>query len=136
MHQHLDAIKAAGGFAFGIASWLGGKLAQITDIPDIVKAADTPLIVGGLSYGVFHLWRELKASNAARIADQQRFIETLRSDAEKAAQSRETLVKATTEQTNTLHRQTEAIESLRHAVEENRDYHGRALLQKHPDDRK
>lgn len=143
MHQHLDAIKAAGGFAFAIASWAGGKVAQITDLPDAIKAADTPLIVGCLSYAAFHLWRELKASNAARIedqkaaalariADQEKFIETLRNDAVRAAESRETLVKATTEQTATLHQQTAAIEALRRTVEENRS---RALLQE-PSDRK
>ena len=132
MHQHLDAIKAAVGGAFAVSSWIGGKLAQLTDFPDIVKAADTPLIVGGLSYGVFHLWRELKASNAARIADQKaandariadqtNFITVLRSDAAKAAESRETLVQATTEQTATLHQQTAAIEALRRTVEESRN---------------
>ena len=120
MHQHIDAIKAALGGGFAISSWIGGKLAQLTDFPDIVKAADTPLIVGGLAYGVFHLWRELKASNAARITDQVSFIAVLRSDAEKAAASRETLVKATTEQTATLHQQTAAIEALRRTVEESR----------------
>ena len=126
MHQHIDAIKAALGGGFAISSWIGGKLAQLTDFPDIVKAADTPLIVGGLAYGVFHLWRELKASNAARITDQVSFIAVLRSDAEKAAASRETLVKATTEQTATLHQQTAAIEALRRTVEESR---ARPLLQ-------
>lgn len=126
MHHHLDAIKAALGGLFAVTSWVGGKLAQLTDFPDIVKAADTPLIVGGLAYGVFHLWRELKAANAARITDQTNFITVLRDDAEKAAQSRETLVKATTEQTATLHQQTEAIEALRRTVEENRS---RPLLQ-------
>ena len=126
MHQHLDALKAALGGGFAISSWSGGTLAQLTDFPDIVKAADTPLIVGGLAYGVFHLWRELKASNAARITDQVSFIAVLRSDAEKAAASRETLVKATTEQTATLHQQTAAIEALRRTVEESR---ARPLLQ-------
>lgn len=141
MQHHFDAIKIAIGGGFALASWAGGQIAQSVDsLPDIVKAADTPLIVGGLGYAAFHLWRELKVSNAARIedqkaaalariADQERYIATLRNDAEKAAESREKLVKATTEQTTTLHRQTEAIEGLKRAVEESREHPGRALLQ-------
>lgn len=138
MHHHLDAIKMSAGFAFSVVSWLGGQVAQTIDnLPDIVKAADTPLIVGGLAYGVFHLWRELKASNSARIADQkaandariadqEKFVQTLRADAEKAAESRERLIRATTEQTATLHQQTDAIEGLKRSVEESRS---RPLLQ-------
>jgi hypothetical protein len=142
MNHHFDAIKAACGAIFAVASWAGGKLAQTIDLPDVVKAADTPLIVIGMGYGVFHLWRELKASNAARVADQKaaneariadqvNFITVLRTDAAKAAESRETLVRATTEQTATLHNQTAAIEALRRTVEENRS---RPLLQRNNDD--
>lgn len=77
MHPNLDALKAFCGGALAVASWAGGQIAQSIDtIPDIVKAADTPLIIIGLGYGCVHLWRELKATNAARIADRDSYIAT------------------------------------------------------------
>ncbi len=144
MHHHFDALKILIGGGFALVSWAGGEIAQTIDsLPEIVKAADTPMIVGGLGYAAFHLWRELKAANAARIedqkaaalariADQERFIATLRTDATKAEESRDKLVRATTEQTATLNRQTETIEALRRTVEESRE-HARPLMQENHD---
>lgn len=131
-HIPIDAAKTVGGSAFAFASWAGGQLAQVTDFPELIKAADTPLIIGGLSYAIFHLvkalrtvYSELKETNLARIKDRDGFITVLRDDAEKAAASQEKLVEATTKQTETL-------EALRRTVEENRDHQVRALLQEPP----
>jgi hypothetical protein len=100
MHHHFDALKAAAGFGFSVVSWVGGQIAQANvDLPDWVKSADTPLVILGLGYGVVHLWRELRAERNARISDRDSYIGMMRTDADKAAQSRENLLRATETQT-------------------------------------
>lgn len=97
---HPDILKAATGGLFALASWSAGQLAQAVDaIPPWIKAADTPLVVLGLGYGIIHLWRELRSERQARINDRDSFIATLRDDSGKAAASRETLVRAAEQQT-------------------------------------
>ncbi len=134
-HIPLDAAKTVGGTVFAFVSWGMGQLAQSVDtVPELLKAADTPLIIAGLSFAILHLvkalrsvYSELKETNLARITDRDGFIQVLRDDAAKAAESREKLVKATTEQTSTL-------ESLRRTVEEGRAQQARPLLQRNDRD--
>lgn len=116
MHQDIphDIIKAAAGGGFAVPSWLGGQFAQaVEEAPSWVKAADTPLVILGLSYGVIHLWRELKKSQADRIADRDAFMAKLDADSNRSAEARERLIHATTVQT-------EEFKALRRAVEANR----------------
>lgn len=101
-HAHIpaDFLKAALGGGFALASWSAGQLAQAVEaLPPWIKAADTPLVIVGLAYGVIHLWRELKKANDARIADRDAFVKKLQEDSEKSQESRERLIHATVEQT-------------------------------------
>jgi hypothetical protein len=100
-HQlHPDIIKAAIGGTFAVTSWTAGQLAQAAEsVPPWIKAADTPLVIIGLGYGVVHLWRELKKAHDARIADRDAFLKKLETDSEHSQQSRERLIIATEQQT-------------------------------------
>jgi hypothetical protein len=103
MHLSPDALKAlAGGFT-ALASWSAGAIAQtVESLPSWVKAADTPLVVLGLGYGIIHLWRELGKERNARIADRDSFVTRMREDADKAEESRKELLTATNEQTGVI----------------------------------
>lgn len=113
MHPHLDPnlAKAAVGGVFSVASWGLGQITQSVDaIPDIVKAADTPLIIAGMGWAIVHLWKSWQLERKARIEDIDKAFERMQKDAEAAAASRERLIQATTVQT-------EEFKALRRAVE-------------------
>lgn len=90
---HPDIIKAAIGGSFALASWTAGQLAQAAEeAPAWLKAADTPLVIGGLAYAVVHLWRELKKA-------QETLLKKIEDDSARSQEARERLIKATVEQT-------------------------------------
>jgi len=98
--QHPDIVKAACGGAFAVTSWSLGQVAQVVDaLPSWVKAADTPLVIIGLGYGVIHLWRELQKAQQNRISDRDSFITMLSNESTKAGETRERLIRATEQQT-------------------------------------
>jgi hypothetical protein len=103
MHLSEHMIKAVGGAFAASVSWGAGLLAQAVDqIPQWVKALDTPLIVVGLGYGVVHLWAELRGERNARIADRDAFIQRMEKEGEKGEQSRKELLQATNVQTSVV----------------------------------
>lgn len=111
MISHPDIIKAAFGGAFSLLSWIMGQVTQNVEVlPEIVKAADTPLILAGMAYAILHLWRSWQKEREARMSDIAKAFDRMESDAKAAMESRERLVKATTEQV-------EEFRALRRAIE-------------------
>jgi hypothetical protein len=94
---HPDIIKAGGGAALAVASYVASTVDQV---PLWLREFGLPLVMlAGAIVAVVYLYKELRAERQARIADRDGFISVMRSDAENAGISRENLLRATMEQT-------------------------------------
>lgn len=84
-------------FFAGIAVAIGGKfIGFFADAQNLVpqnwwEVGSTVLLVGGLGFACFHLWRALKQQIQSRIEDQSNFTDFLKSEITKSETSREKL---------------------------------------------
>lgn len=121
--QHLDPHiqKAIIGGIATVVTWVTGQTVQaVESIPDAIKAADTPLIVGLGGFAIHHLWKAWQNERKAREADTLKFIEHIQEEAAKSAESRGELILAVERQTVAAESATTALKELKAAVEANR----------------
>jgi hypothetical protein len=76
-------------------------VAQLSDVPELIHTLGFPVAVASLCVaGLVGMFKALSEERKARISDRDQYILQLREDAAKAAESRERLIAATTEQTH------------------------------------
>lgn len=123
MYPHLDPNiqKALHGGIASVITWVTGQAVQSVDsIPDVLKAADTPLILGFGAFVILHLWKAWQKERSLREEDTRKFIEHLQTEAEKSAESRSAVVLAVERQTVASESTAQEIKALKHAIETSR----------------
>lgn len=100
MHA-LDFIRPISSIAFAGAIWIAETVTpEIPGVPTWVTSLGFPVaMLVAVIYALVSTHKALAESQAGRLSDRDHFSEILRGDAQKAADSRERLIRSTDAQT-------------------------------------
>lgn len=112
MHPIFDFIRPICSLAFAGACWIAQSATpDIPGVPGWITALGLPVaMLIAVIYALISTNNALRSSEKGRLDDRDKYMEKMEKDAERASESRERLIRATSEQTAEFKKLADKIE--------------------------